>query len=234
MNHQLTEQRTIVISCAPFIAPYLKKEVERLGYMPENETWTTVQVKGNFRDAMKLNLCLRSANHVFLLIEKFTASSLSQLYDEVKKIAWEELLFESGYFSIHSVAEHPDVKNFMFLNMKIKDAIADRFMEKLGKRPDSGSEKNRAVVFLHWKNNEASIYLDTSGESLTKHGYRKIAMKAPLQESLGAAMILSTRWDRKSAFINPMCGSGTLAIEAALMAINKPPASLSDARCECH
>jgi putative N6-adenine-specific DNA methylase len=107
--------------------------------------------------------------------------------------------------------------------MKIKDAIADRFMEKTEKRPDSGPEKFRAVIFLHWKDNEASLYLDTSGESLTKHGYRKIAMKAPLQESLAAAMILSTRWDKQSPFINPMCGSGTLAIEAALIAINKVP-----------
>jgi len=182
-----------------------------------------VHTNGTFNDAIKLNLSLRTANHVYLLINKFSADSLQQLYDEVKKVAWEEIIPENGFFSIHTVAEHPEVTNFMFLNMKIKDAIADHFMEKTEKRPDSGPEKFRTVIFLHWKDNEASLYLDSSGESLTKHGYRKIAMKAPLQESLAAAMILSTRWDKQSAFINPMCGSGTLAIEAALIATNKPP-----------
>jgi putative N6-adenine-specific DNA methylase len=96
------------------------------------------------------------------------------------------------------------------------------FKDVTGKRPDSGSEKDKAVIFLFWKNDEAIVYLDTTGEPLTKHGYRKISLKAPLMESLAAAMILSTKWDRNSAFVNPMCGSGTLAIEAALLASKKP------------
>jgi putative N6-adenine-specific DNA methylase len=213
----------IVISCSPHITPYLKKELTASGFPVLNETFTTIQTEGNFDDAIKLNLSLRTANHVFLLIRKFIAPSIQKLYEEVKTVDWEELIPADGYFSVHSVAEHPEVTNFMFLNMKIKDAIADRFMEKTNQRPDSGAEKIRTVVFLHWKDNEASLYLDTSGESLTRHGYRKIASKAPMQESLAAALILSTPWDRKSPFVNPMCGSGTLAIEAALMASNKPP-----------
>lgn len=223
MNDIFTSGRTIVISCSPYIVPYLKEETEAAGFPVENESWTTVQITGTFGDCIRLNLLLRTANHVFFLIKKFTATTLEALYDEVKAVEWEEILFDDGYFSIHSVSEHEEVTNFMFLNMKVKDAIADRFVQQRGKRPDSGSEKNRAVIFLHWKNNECSLYLDTSGESLTKHGYRRIASKAPLQEALAAAMIMATRWNRKSPFINPMCGSGTLAIEAALMAIDKPP-----------
>lgn len=223
MNDLFTSQRTIVISCSPHIVPYLKEETEAAGFSVESESWTTVQVKGTFTDCVRLNLSLRTANHVFFLIKKFTATTVQGVYDEVKSIEWEELLSNDGYFSVHSVSEHAEVTNSMFLNMKVKDAIADRFVQTLGKRPDSGSEKNRAVLFLHWKNNECSLYLDTSGESLTKHGYRKIPSKAPLQEALAAAMIFATRWNRKSPFINPMCGSGTLAIEAALMAIYKPP-----------
>jgi len=215
--------RPIVVSCSPHIVPYLKAEILSAGLTIENESNATVHTIGTFDDAVRLNLCLRTANHVFLLIRKFKAATLQQLSDEVKKVEWEEMIPADGYFSIHSISEHPEVTNFMFLNMKIKDAVADRFMVKMSKRPDSGSEKNKAVFFLHWKKEEASLYLDTSGESLTKHGYRKISMKAPLQESLAAAIILATRWDKNSPFINPMCGSGTLAIEAALIASNKPP-----------
>jgi 23S rRNA G2445 N2-methylase RlmL len=223
MHELFTSRRTIIISCSPHIVPYLKEETEAAGFPVEDESWTTIQTSATFAECVRLNLVLRTANHVFLLIKKFTASTLEQLYNEVKEIAWEEILFDDGYFSIHSVSEHEEVINSMFLNMKLKDAVADRFRQQLNKRPDSGSEKNKAVIFLHWKNNECSLYLDTSGESLTKHGYRLIALKAPLQEALAAAMISATRWNRKSPFINPMCGSGTLAIEAALMAINKPP-----------
>jgi len=230
MHDLFTSKRTIVISCSPHIVPYLRRETEAAGFTIESESWTTIQTTATFADCVRLNLLLRTANHVFLLIKKFTATTLQEVYDEVKGIEWEEILFvhgtpheDNGYFSVHSVSEHAEVVNSMFLNMKVKDAIADHFVQQLGKRPDSGSEKDKAVIFLHWKNNECSLYLDTSGESLTKHGYRKISMKAPLQEALAASMISSTRWDGASTFINPMCGSGTLAIEAALMAINKPP-----------
>ena len=223
MHEIFSTKRTIVITCSPHIVPYLKQETGAAGFAVENESWTTIQTTGTFADCMRLNLTLRTGNHVFLLIKKFTATALQQVYDEVKAIEWEEILYDDGYFSVHTVSEHAEVTNSMFLNVKVKDAIADRFVQQLGKRPDSGSEKNEAVIFLHWKNNECSLYLDTSGEPLTKHGYRKIAMKAPLQEALAAAMIYAARWNRTSPFINPMCGSGTLAIEAALIAINKPP-----------
>jgi putative N6-adenine-specific DNA methylase len=105
----------------------------------------------------------------------------------------------------------------------VKDAIADRFREKTGARPDSGPELNGAVIHLYWKEEEAEIFLDTSGETLSKHGYRKIPGKAPMLESLAAATILATKWDRKTPFINPMCGSGTLAIEAAMIATDRRP-----------
>jgi len=88
-------------------------------------------------------------------------------------------------------------------------------------RPDSGPDKNRTVIYIYWKDNHVSVYLDTSGESLSKHGYRKIPFLAPMQESLASALILSSKWDKNSHFINPMCGSGTLAIEAALIAADR-------------
>ncbi|MEI9934099.1 MAG: hypothetical protein WDM71_04460 [Ferruginibacter sp.] len=105
----------------------------------------------------------------------------------------------------------------------MKDAIVDRFRNKTGHRPNSGSELDRAVIHLYWKDSDVELFVDTSGETLSKHGYRRIPGRAPMLESLAAATLLGTKWDRKSPFINPMCGSATLAIEAALIATNRRP-----------
>ncbi|HEY9197390.1 MAG TPA: class I SAM-dependent RNA methyltransferase, partial [Mucilaginibacter sp.] len=111
----------------------------------------------------------------------------------------------------------------LFANVKVKDAIVDRIKSVKGIRPDSGPEVNKTVVHLYWQDDRAEIFLDTSGETLAKHSYRKIPGKAPMLEALAASTIMATKWDMKSTFINPMCGSGTLAIEAALLATDKSP-----------
>ena len=107
-------------------------------------------------------------------------------------------------------------------------------MKKFGRRPDSGPERDRAVVHLHWKDEECCLYIDTSGEPLSKRGYRKIPLKAPLQETLAAAIVLATGWHDNGHFINPMCGSGTLAIEAALIGLKKAPGILRNNFCFMH
>jgi putative N6-adenine-specific DNA methylase len=111
----------------------------------------------------------------------------------------------------------------MYASLRVKDAIVDRLREKRGSRPETGSELVGAVIHLFWKNEHAEVFIDTSGNSLGRHGYRKIPGQAPMLESLAAATILATRWDRRSPFINPMCGSGTVAIEAAMIATNRRP-----------
>ena len=102
----------------------------------------------------------------------------------------------------------------------------DRFREKTGRRPDSGNERSGVVVFLYWNQGDAKIYIDSSGESLSRRGYRKIPMAAPMAETLAAAVVSATGWTGEGNFINPMCGSGTLAIEAALWAQGRPPGLL--------
>lgn len=136
---------------------------------------------------------------------------------------WEELIDFAGYFSVTSNVDNPTITTPLFANLKVKDAIVDRFREKKNIRPNSGSDANKTVVHLYWKDDEADVFLDTSGETLAKHGYRKIPGKAPMLEALAASTIMATQWDQKSPFINPMCGSGTLAIEAALLATNRRP-----------
>jgi putative N6-adenine-specific DNA methylase len=139
---------------------------------------------------------------------------------------WEKLLPTDGYFSVTSHVDNPSVNNTMFTNVKVKDAIADRIRRETSRRPNSGSELTHAVINLYWWEISAEVFLDTSGETLAKHGYRKIPGKAPMLEALTAATLLASKWNRQSPFINPMCGSGTVAIEAVLLATNRKPGLL--------
>jgi putative N6-adenine-specific DNA methylase len=173
-----------------------------------------------------LNLNLRTASQVLFSIKRFSALNADALYRQLMLVEWEKILPGDGYFSITSNVTNDTITNNLFANVKVKDAIADRFREKTGSRPDSGPELSGAVVHLYWKEQDAELFLDTSGETLSKHGYRKIPGKAPMLESLASANLLAMQWDRQSPFINPMCGSGTMAIEAALLASGRTPGLL--------
>jgi putative N6-adenine-specific DNA methylase len=160
------------------------------------------------------------------LIEDFEARDPEELYNRLSRIEWEHFIDEDEYLSVHSSVDTPTINNPLFANVKCKDAIVDRIKLTCGKRPDSGPEMSGAVVFLYWKYEKCSVYIDTSGEPLAKRGYRKIPLKAPMQETLAAGVIAATAWNGRTNFINPMCGSGTLAIEAALIALNRAPGIL--------
>lgn len=213
----------IIITCNKRLSAYLQQEVEDLGFKPVRVFQTGIELLGTVTDCIALNLNLRCASQVLYLIKSFNADDPQQLYDELVKIEWENLIDFSGYFSVTSNVNNEHILTPLFANVKVKDAIADRIKSVKGLRPNSGAEANKTVVHLYWQDNEADIFLDTSGETLAKHSYRKIPGKAPMLEALAASTIMATRWDRKSTFINPMCGSGTLAIEAALLATDKCP-----------
>jgi putative N6-adenine-specific DNA methylase len=154
---------------------------------------------------------------------EFTVNSPDELYNKLFEFPWEKLIDPSGYVSITSNVNHPSINNELFVNVKVKDAIADRMRKETGRRPDSGSSLDKTVIHLYWKEISAELFLDTSGETLAKHGYRKIPGRAPMLEALAAATLMATKWDRSSPFINPMCGSGTIAIEAVMLATNRRP-----------
>ena len=223
-----SEPGIIIITCNKRLTPFLVIEVEELGYKHLEIFQSRVKLSGTINDCIKLNLNLRCASQVLYSIYSFNCINPNLLYDSVRQISWENILMKDGYFSVTGNIDHPSINNSLFANVKVKDAIADRFRENLNMRPNSGPLLKGAVIHLFWKNNEAEIFIDTSGETLAKHGYRKIPGKAPMLESLAAATILATKWDRQSSFINPMCGSSTIAIEAALMATNRRPGLFRD------
>ncbi|RCH54507.1 class I SAM-dependent RNA methyltransferase [Mucilaginibacter hurinus] len=213
----------IIITCNKRLSPYLQREVEELGFTPVRVFQTGVELRGTVNDCIPLNLNLRCASQVLYLLESFTAADPQELYNELVKIEWEKLIDFTGYFSVTSNVNNEHIRTPLFANVKVKDAIVDRIKSVKGVRPNSGADLNKAVVHLYWQDDRAEVFLDTSGETLAKHSYRKIPGKAPMLEALAVSTIMATDWDRKSTFINPMCGSGTIAIEAALLATDKRP-----------
>lgn len=213
----------IIVTCHKWLAPALAKEIEALGYGRYSVFQTGVELEGTMADCIKLNLNLRCASQVMYSLKAFICNDPNELYRNLVTIPWEKMLVPDGYFSVTSNVYHPTIQTNLFANLRVKDAIVDRMRETTQQRPSTGSELSGAVVYLFWKKDEAEVFLDTSGETLAKHGYRKLPGKAPMLEALAAATILSTKWNKTTPFINPMCGSGTLAIEAALIASNRVP-----------
>lgn len=216
----------IVIPCARGITAFLKAELEGLGFPALREGISSVETEGTMEDAMGLNLLLRTGQRILLLLAEFECHDPEGLYKKIKRIRWEDFLLPSAYLSITSSVHTPSIRDSRFASLKCKDAIVDRLRELYGRRPDSGPERKEAVVHLYWNESWCRIFLDTSGEVLSRRGYRKSAVEAPVQETLAAALVMATGWEGRGNFINPMCGSGTLAIEAALIALSRAPGLL--------
>ena len=213
----------ITITCHKGIAPFLEQEVVDLGFTIEEAFVTGVRITGTVNDCIKLNLNLRCASQVLYSLKKFTARNADDVYKNLVDYPWEEIVPMPGYFSVTSNVLNDSINNSMFASLRVKDAVVDRLRAKKGARPDTGAELIGAVIHLFWKNEDAEIFVDTTGDSLARHGYRKLPGQAPMLECLAAATVLATRWDKVSPFVNPMCGSGTVAIEAALIATNARP-----------
>jgi len=217
------DKSVIIITCPKRLSPYLELEIKELGFEIEETFITGVRLSGTINDCIKLNLNLRCASQVLYSLKKFNADNADAIYKNLTDYPWENILPDPGYFSITSNVNNPTINNSMFANLRVKDAIVDRLRDKRGTRPSTGSELTGAVVHLFWKNDNAEIFIDTSGDSLGRHGYRKIPGQAPMLEALAAATVYATKWDRQAPFVNPMCGSGTIAIEAAMIATNRRP-----------
>lgn len=223
MKEVFNTPNKIIVTCNKRLSPYLQEEVTALGFEIKRAFNTGVELHATINECIKLNLNLRTASQVLYQLSSFRAENPQELYDALVKIEWETVIPFDGYFTVTSNVHNEYITTPLFANVKVKDAIVDRIKAQKGVRPDSGPDMHKTVIHLHWMEDRAEIFLDTSGETLAKHGYRKHPGKAPMLEALATSTILATKWDRKSPFVNPMCGSGTLAIEAALIAQQRMP-----------
>lgn len=209
------------------LPPYVAAELRALGFpvLQERDAW--VETSGTLADTLRLNLHLRTAHRVLFRLKQFHARDAEVLYNELSRIPWEDYVDESGYVCVDSSVTNETIRDTRFASMKAKDAIVDRIRRRCGRRPDAGPDETRGVcVFLHWRGTEGTVYLNTTGEPLAKRGYRHIPYAAPMQETLAAGVVSAMGWNGTGVFANPMCGSGTLAIEAASLALNKAPGLL--------
>jgi putative N6-adenine-specific DNA methylase len=221
-----SEKSTISITCPKRITPFLKEEVDKLGYPVKKTRKAGVETEGTLDDCMELVLSLRTAHRVHYLVGEFRATDSDEMYRQVNALPWEKFIEPHGYVSVTSFIDNPTIDNTQFANLRCKDAVVDRMRSEKGSRPDSGPNLDKTVLFLFWRNTNCRIFIDASGESLSRRGYRSHSHTAPLQETLAASIVKATEWQPPQHFINPMCGSGVLAIEAALMGLNRPPGSL--------
>ncbi len=201
----------------------LRKELEALGHLRIRESPLGLGIDGDIADAMRLNLYLRTAHRVLFFLDSFRAPSLDELCRQVRRGAWEKLLHEDGYLTVSAYIDQDGQNNARYVAMRVKDAIVDRMRWWCGRRPDSGPHRTGVVIYVSWVRNRCELYIDTSGEGLDRRGYRKASHRAPLRETLAAALVISAGWKGSGSFLNPMCGSGSLAIEAALVATNAAP-----------
>ena len=171
----------------------------------------------------RANFCCRTALRILKPFYKFHANDADELDETVKRFDWDKVLDIDSTFSIDSTVFSTDFRHSKFVTYRVKDAIADFFFEKYGKRPSIRLNNADFMFDVHISNNEITISLDSSGESLHKRGYRVAQTEAPINEVLAAGIILLSGWKGDTDFIDPMCGSGTFLIEAAMIARNIYP-----------
>lgn len=206
------------------LEPVLAKEIETLGGKNIEVGRRAVFYDGDQELLYKSNYFLRTALRILKEIAVFQFRDIDQFYLRCKEINWLKHFTVNQSFAISStVSQSKEFRNSMFASLKVKDAIADHFREKKGTRPNVDTQNPEIFIHVHINKNNCILSLDSSGESLHKRGYRASQGKAPLSEVLAAGMILLSGWNGNTDFIDPMCGSGTLPIEAAMIAQNIPP-----------
>lgn len=182
-----------------------------------------VSFEADLKILYKINLGTRTALRILFPIKSFYAKNPDQLYNKSKEYGWSNLIKVNDTFLVDSVVNSKNFKHSKYAALKLKDAIVDKIRSQKGKRPNVDTINPAFKINLHIENEKCTVSLDSSGESLHKRGYRLSGERAPLNEVLAAGMILLSGWDKNSPFIDPMCGSGTLPIEAAMIALNIPP-----------
>ena len=205
------------------LEPVLAKELTQLGANNVQIGRRMVSFTGDKEMMYRANFQLHTAIRILKPIRHFKAKSADDVYEEIKKIDWTQYLEPEKTFAVDSVVFSEEFRHSKFVSYKVKDAIVDFFREKTGKRPNISVANPDIRLNMHIAEDHCTLSLDSSGESLHRRGYRQESVEAPLNEVLAAGMILLSGWQGDTDFIDPMCGSGTLPIEAALIAKNMAP-----------
>lgn len=220
---------SLFLPCASGVEPYLLDEVQRVAGSTAADARALrggVALRGGGDAVMRLNLHSRLAQRVLLQVFHGPYRAEDDLYAAAHGVPWEDWFTMRQSFKIELTASQSPLKSLNFAALKIKDAVADRFRERGGARPDVDTQRPDVRIFAHLAAEMLTLYVDTSGEPLFKRGWREDKGEAPLKETLAAAMLAASGWDAATPLYDPCCGSGTIAIEAAQLACNIAPGSL--------
>ncbi len=201
----------------------LASELQDIGAAEIRQTARAVHFEGNAEVMYRANFELRTALRILRPIAEFTAKDEAALYRHIYDIDWREYMEVDNTFAVDAVTWSETLRHSKYVALKTKDAIADRFRKETGRRPNVRVDDPDLLVHIHVNDTKATVALDSSGVSLHRRGYRMHGGVAPLNEILAAGMVLLTGWQADRPFLDPMCGSGTLVLEAALLAGRIPP-----------
>jgi putative N6-adenine-specific DNA methylase len=210
-------------TCAKGVEPVLADELRDIGAGDVKPGHGGVRFSGDLALLYKANLWLRTAIRVLRPILEATVTTPDELYDAVRTLDWSRYMTPDHTLAVDSNVRDSGITHSKYAALRVKDAICDQFVERVGRRPSVNVDEPMVGLNLHIYRDQAVLSLESSGESLHKRGYRPILTKAPLNESLAAALILMTGWKHETPFVDPLCGSGVLPIEAAWMALHRPP-----------
>ncbi len=214
-------------STARGLEEVLERELVELGARDVVQGHGGVFFKGSLRDCYRANMYLRTANRILKQVSSFPCPDADTLYREARKLPWHRFLSTRTTFAVDAFTRDTDsLRNAQYAALKLKDAACDALRSSKGSRPNIDRRNPDVPVSLFVAGGQAVVSLDTSGDRLHKRGYRADAKEAPLKETLAAGLVLLSGWDRVSPFVDPMCGSGTIVIEAALIALDKAPGLL--------
>lgn len=217
----------LFVTCGMSLEPLLQEELQELGYNDLRLGFRGVYVYHPEKTALyHINYASRIASRVLLPLKKFNCLNKNDLYEQAKQMEWSYFIPRGKTFAIDANVTHPRLRNSLFAAQVMKDAICDQLREKRGERPSIDPKEPDVQLNLFIRGKAAIISFDTSGDPLHKRGYRKQSVEAPIQESLAAALLKMAQYKGDEILLDPCCGSGTLLIEAALIASSTPPGYL--------
>ncbi|MDR3623878.1 MAG: THUMP domain-containing protein [Chlamydiales bacterium] len=216
----------LFITCAETLEPLLVKELHDIGYVDAKPSFRGVTLPYSMQAVYEINYLSRLAGRVLLPLAKFPCKDAKELYTQAKKLDWLKYISENKTLAIDVNGKHKAFNNTLYAAQVLKDALCDHCKEICGKRPSVNVQSPDVQLSLFLQNDYVTISLDTSGEPLFKRGYRRECVTAPLQESLAAAFLMMANYKGDEILLDVCCGSGTLLIEAALMATRTPPGYL--------
>lgn len=221
------EKKSLFVSCAPTLEPLVIDELKELGLESVRTGYCGVFVdEWTWNDIYRINYASRLASRVLIPLIHFRCFDRHTLYRKAMEINWGDFIKERNTFAIDANVQHRELRNSLFAAQVVKDAICDQMRNRTGRRPSVKLQQPDVQINLFIHNQDAVISFDCSGDPLHKRGYRQESVEAPIQESLAAAILRLAEYNKEKIFLDPCCGSGTLLIEAALIASQTPPGYL--------